>query len=57
MEAGREQAIRTNSSCNEVGILAMCCVPVASVKNANQIVAHGGQGLEKTDESMFIVDL
>jgi hypothetical protein len=35
----------------------VCCVPVASIEYADDIVAHGGQGLEKADESMFIVDL
>jgi hypothetical protein len=47
----------TNSSCDEVGILAVCRVPVAAVENADHVVVHGREGLEEADESMFIVDL
>jgi hypothetical protein len=35
----------------------MCRVPVASVEDADYVVAHDREGLEEADESMLVVDL
>lgn len=47
----------TNGSCNEVCILAVGSVPVASIEDADYVVVYGWEGFEKTDKSMFVVDL
>lgn len=47
----------TNSSGDEVGMIAMGGIPVAAVEDANDVVAHGGKGFVEADEAMFIIDL
>jgi hypothetical protein len=47
----------TNSPGDEVGILAMCCVPIASIENADHIVTNGWEGLEEADKAVLVVDL
>lgn len=55
--AKRKGESETNGSGDEVGMFAVGGVPIAPIEDANDIVAHGGKGLEELDESMFIVDL
>lgn len=42
---------------NEVGIVAVGSVPVASVEYSDGLVAYCGERLEKADESVLVIDL
>lgn len=46
-----------NGSGNEVGIVAMSSVPVASVEYSDSLVGYCGKRLEESDESVLIIDL
>lgn len=46
-----------DGSGNEVGIVAVGSVPVASVEYSDSLVAYCGKGFEKTDESVLVIDL
>lgn len=42
---------------NEVGIFAVCGVPITSVENADGVFVDGWEGLEEADEAVLVVDL
>lgn len=46
-----------DGSGDEVGIVAVCSVPVTSVEDSDSLIAYCGKGFEKADESVLIVDL
>lgn len=46
-----------NGSGNEVGIVAVGSVPVASVEYPDGLVAYCGKRLEKADEPVLVIDL
>lgn len=46
-----------NGSGNEVGIVAMGSIPVASVEYSDSLVAYSGKRLEESDESVLVIDL
>lgn len=46
-----------NGPGNEVGIVAMSSVPVASVEYSDSLVGYCGKRLEESDESVLIIDL
>jgi hypothetical protein len=48
---------RTDSTSDEVGIFAMCGVPVASVEDTDHIIAYGRERFEEANEAMLVVDL
>jgi hypothetical protein len=47
----------THCSRNEVGIVAVRCVPVASVEDADGLVVDCRERLEILDEAVLIIDL
>lgn len=46
-----------DGSGNEVGIVAVRSVPVASVEYSDSLIAYCGKGFEEADESVLIIDL
>ena len=43
--------------CNKRGIIAVRCVPIASVENSNGVSFLGWEASKKSDKSNFIIDL
>lgn len=46
-----------DGSRDEVSILSMGCVPVASIEDSNRLIIKGGKTFKVSDEAVLVVDL
>ena len=49
--------LATHSTCNVSGVVSMCGIPVAPVKDAYCIIVFAGKTPEETNESNIILNL